>query len=80
MFTLVHGHSAHSVKVASMDGNVEVRVPSNLAGLPSAVLTRDDVHDALVEAKEQATHFLAAVDADIEATACMSFANHRNLG
>ena len=68
MFTLIHGHSAHSVKVASLDGDVEVKVPSNVVGLPSALLTRDDVHDALVEAKEKATHFLAAVDADIEAT------------
>ena len=69
MFTLVHGHSAHSVKVASMDGDVEVKVPSNVVGLRIASLAREDVHDALVEAKEKAAHFIAAIDADIEATA-----------
>ena len=69
MFTLVQGRDAQSIKVSSMDGDVEVRVSGDIAGLPDAILSREEAHDALVEAKDKALDFLAAVDADIEATA-----------
>ena len=69
MFTLIEGHAARSVKVSSSDGDVEVRVPSNVIGLPDAILSREEAHDALVDARDRAIHFIAAVDADIEATA-----------
>lgn len=69
MFTLIHGHGAQLVKVSSMDGSVEVKVASEAAGLPEAMLSREEAHGALIEAKDKAEHFIAAVEADIAATA-----------
>lgn len=69
MFTLIQGHDTQTVKVSTQDGDVEVKVASDAPGLPAAPLTRAEAHEALIEAKEKAEDFIAAVEGDIEATA-----------
>lgn len=68
MLTRIWGYDEQTVQVSSTSGTVQVHVESDADGLPSAPLSKEETHDALVLAKAKAENFIAAVERDIDAT------------
>lgn len=67
MLTRIRGETPHTVGVFSIVEDVRVLVDSDVEGLPSCALSRSQVHDALVVAKEKAEDFIAAIEGDLDA-------------